>query len=239
MAKTKRKKKATPGEVVIEDGRRVARSVVMADDNGRPVERVAVVWPLDDMKRRGSIDLTQYAAGEAFRGDWHLVGSGDGIVSVDLLKCGGGGGWREPDPMFTGRAAEGRVRSIFASASEAVSSLLGTVVGDGMTVAWWVRKYTAETGQPMNNHKAAGLLVGALDMVAMFYGINRSKVGRKPLPPEQKGEARARRRLVALSAAVTVEREPGALRPVLSVGPVDLEEAERRAVERFSIEAAP
>lgn len=236
--KAERERRKSPAEPVeIRDFARVA-----TDKRGRVVMAVAA-WAPDSMLARGAIDKTQHAAAVRFREDWHRVGAGQGLVAVDLMKCGGGsgGGWREPDPsIFNGTAAEGRVVAALSALSADNRSLVISVVGEGQSVSWWVRKHRAETGKAVNNHTAAGMLVGALDALAVSYGINRSRVERKPIPPEQRAaERRARLNLEAPPAPIAMEREPEARLPLLTVGAVDLAEAERKANERYLQAAEP
>ena len=125
----------------------------------------------------GSIDHGSYQAAQRFGEDFtkaHLAG-------MYRTFSVGGAGSRVPGPLSAAEAviqARRRVRGVLdmlgIGATTRASSVMWHVVGEEMSIADWASMVRRNSSVLMNEQKAIGLLVAALERASIYYGFTQA-----------------------------------------------------------------
>lgn len=188
MAKRRRKKRAEPQtSLVLPTRERLAHGPVeppahqIADARGEIGAPFRGVDWLTLMARRGVVTESMRAAGERFCDDFRLALL-DPVRAIRLDKP------RAPAGAVTTELSDGVVgarrrvagaRHALGGAGSPCERAAWHVLGFGHTVAEWCR---ADGGR-MRADTAKGILVGALGVLAVHYGLER----KRPLPKARPG----------------------------------------------------
>jgi hypothetical protein len=159
------------GVVSILNGQGEAELRRMSDPDGRAVvqARVRGTAPDQIMARRGDIGEELADAGERFRSDFlrgHLVGH---MPAMDLGKVGGKGPMDMGDHAYAARARALKAMGALGGMGTLSARIVWFAVGEGQTLEA-VSLRIRNGGGSMNPQKAAGILTGALERLAVFYG---------------------------------------------------------------------
>jgi hypothetical protein len=124
---------------------------------------------------KGTIDQAQFKAGQTFRGDYEALARASAAPAQDYgrVRVDGGGAYRDPEPWVRGgRAwdALGRVGGMHSPCG----AVLVKVVGEGMSLRQFAQSEGLH-GQTMHVDRAAGLLIGALGALEVFYAGDRAR----------------------------------------------------------------
>jgi hypothetical protein len=166
----------------------VLEEVRERDPEGRIVLHYRVVDTLARMRKAGTIDAPMLAAGREFQRGF-ILAQLDPLHAVDLLRVPGGGGTSEP--THTQMGARGRVhRALLALGGHdsPAGSCAWHVLGYGCSVREWALRH-GWGGRPVRQELAQGLLVAALGLLAVHYGVDHPGGGLIGL----QGPGRARR----------------------------------------------
>ena len=142
----------------------------IADEDGRPASPFRAIGTLAQMESRGSITARMRQAGEQFHVDFIIAGL-EPLRAADMGRLPGTGG-KHPHPV---RQLNARQR-----VWEAVVSLGGIaspagccawhVLGRETPVKDWAMR-EGWRGRPIGEKTAAGILIGALGVLILHYGL--------------------------------------------------------------------
>ena len=145
------------------------------DDDGRAVKHFRCVDTLGLLLKGGSISAAQHDAGQQFATDFaRAFASGVVTARLDGLPCG-----TRPAELLVERNA--RVARDVREALEAVgghgspaAEALWHVLGQGMSIREWALR-SSWSSQSRSPKQARSILLGALTLLARFYGHDRSE----------------------------------------------------------------
>jgi hypothetical protein len=140
------------------------------DPEGRIVVHHRVVNTLGRMLKAGTITEPMSEAGRKFERQFGLAQL-DTLRAPDMARIPGNG--REPDPGDISVAAREQVhRALRALGGHdtALGSVAWHVLGCGCSLREWTLR-RAWGGQPLRPEQATGVLIAALDLLAVHYGI--------------------------------------------------------------------
>ena len=161
---SKRLRKTRRGPLLLEEVRE-------KDPEGRIVLHHRVVDTLARMRQAGTIDAPMLDAGREFQRSF-ILAQLDPLRAVDLLRVPGSG--REPEPGGTALAARRRVhRALLALGGHdsPTGSCAWHVLGCGRSVRDWALRQ-GWGGRPVRQEQAQGIVVAALGLLAVHYGLD-------------------------------------------------------------------
>jgi hypothetical protein len=160
---SKRLRQARRGSLLLEE-------VHEKDPEGRIVVHHRVVDTLARMRQAGTIDAAMLDAGREFQRSF-ILAQLDPLRAVDLLRVPGSG--REPEPGNVEVAARNRVhRALLALGGHGspTGSCAWHVLGCGRSVREWALRQ-GWGGRSVRQEQARGMLVAALGLLAVHYGL--------------------------------------------------------------------
>lgn len=149
------------------------KSRLEKDPQGRISPRRRAIDTLARMHAAGTIDAAMLDAGREFQRSFVLAQL-DPLRAVDLLRVPGSG--REPEPGNVQMAARNRVhRSLLALGGHdsPAGSCVWHVLGIGLSIREWSLRQ-GWGGRPVRQEQAQGMLMAALGLLAVHYGLDRA-----------------------------------------------------------------
>ena len=146
------------------------------DPDGRIVMHHRVVDTLGRMLKAGTITEPMAEAGRKF-GRHFALAQLDPLRAPDMARIPGNG--READPGDISLAAREQVhRALRALGGHdgAMGSVVWHVLGCGCSVREWVLRRTWG-GRQVRQEEARGILIAALDLLAVHYGLKSGRRG--------------------------------------------------------------
>jgi len=139
-------------------------------ETGAPVTHRRVIDTLGQMLANGSITPAMHDAGTMFRGHFRVAAL-DGMRAAALVRVSGSAAGDAPAERQAGaRRRVAQAMALFGGADSACGSCLWHVVGmEGSVREWATRQGWG--GRPINHVQAQGILVGALNVLAVHYGL--------------------------------------------------------------------
>ena len=140
------------------------------DPDGRIVVHHRVVDTLGRMLKAGTITHVMVDAGRTFERQF-ILAQLDPLRAPDIRRVPGNG--REPDPDDMTLGARRRVNGALQALGGhdgPLGSVAWHVLGCGCSLREWTLR-RAWGGQPLRPEQATGVLIAALDLLAVHYGI--------------------------------------------------------------------
>jgi hypothetical protein len=145
------------------------------DPEGRKVTLHRVVDTIGKMHRAGTITDPMAEAGRKF-GRQFILAQLDPLRAPDVCRVPGNG--REPDPGDISLAAREQVhRALRALGGHdaALGSAVWHVLGTGCSLREWTLRQSWN-GRQLRPEQATGVLIAALDLLAVHYGTRARRV---------------------------------------------------------------
>ena len=140
------------------------------DPDGRIVMHHRVVDTIGKMQRAGTITEAMAEAGRKF-GRQFILAQLDPLRAPDIARIPGNG--READPGDTSLAAREQVHRAFRTLGghdAALGSVAWHVLGCGCSLREWTLRQ-GWNGRQLRPEQATGVLIAALDLLAVHYGM--------------------------------------------------------------------
>jgi hypothetical protein len=144
------------------------------DPEGRIVVHHRVVDTLARMHKAGTITHTMVDAGRTFERQF-ILAQLDPLRAPDIGRIPGSG--READPGDTTLGARRRIHSALSALGGhdgAMGSVVWHVLGCGCSLREWTLRQ-GWNGRQLRAEQATGVLIAALDLLAVHYGLARRK----------------------------------------------------------------
>jgi hypothetical protein len=144
------------------------------DPNGKIVLHHRVVDTLGRMLKSGTITEPMAEAGRKF-GRQFILAQLDPLRAPDIARIPGNG--READPGDTSLAAREQVHRAFRALGghdAALGSVAWHVLGCGCSLREWTLRQ-GWNGRQLRPEQATGIMIAALDLLSLHYGMARRK----------------------------------------------------------------
>ncbi len=138
-------------------------------DTGRPATQRRMVDTLGQMLANGSITSAMHEAGCMFRTQFRAAML-DSIRVSALVRVSGGSDDGAPEHQAAARRRVAEALSLFGGTDTACGSCLWHVVGMECSVREWASRQ-GWGGRPINHVQGQGILVAALSVLAVHYGL--------------------------------------------------------------------
>ncbi len=138
-------------------------------ETGAPVTHRRIVDTLGQMLANGAITPQMYEAGSLFRGQFRAAML-DGMRVSALMRVTSSGGDAPGERSTAARARIAGALAVFGGADTACGSCLWHVVGLEHSLREWAGRQ-GWGGRPVHHVQAQGILVGALNVLAVHYGL--------------------------------------------------------------------
>lgn len=159
-------------EVEVLNGRHKADLMRMeCPETGAPimVARVKDADVLDEWMSKGLITAPQAMGGADFRSQFHRARLAGRYGSVRLDSSRGGGPGGVADIIDCDASAYKSIKSALDRLGPMMANCVWFLIGEGYTIKEFALRCSAR-GQSMPPERARGLLLGALDILAIHYG---------------------------------------------------------------------
>ncbi len=138
-------------------------------DTGTPIQHHRATDTLGQLLANGAITPQMHEAGSMFRGQFRAAML-DGMRVSALIRVTSSGGDASGERHAAARERIAGALAVFGGADTACGSCLWHVVGLEHSLREWAGRQ-GWGGRPVHHVQAQGILVGALNVLAVHYGL--------------------------------------------------------------------
>lgn len=138
-------------------------------ETGRPVTHRRIIDTLGQLLGNGSITEPMHEAGCRFRSQFRAA-TLDGVRVASLVRVSGRGGDTLSERQEAARTRVADALALFGDADSACGSCLWHVVGLEYSLREWATRQ-GWGGRSVHHVQAQGILVAALNVLAVHYGL--------------------------------------------------------------------
>ena len=132
-------------------------------ETGAPITHRRIIDTLGQLLANGAITPQMHEAGSMFRGHFRAA-------MLDGMRVSSSGGDAPGERSTAARARIAGALAVFGGADTACGSCLWHVVGLEHSLREWAGRQ-GWGGRPVHHVQAQGILVGALNVLAVHYGL--------------------------------------------------------------------